>query len=258
VNCAAFTANLIESELFGHEKGAFTGAFARRQGRFEAAKGTTLFLDEIGDLPIELQPKLLRLLEEGEFERVGGTSTIKTDVRILAATNMDLEKEVEAGRFRRDLWYRLNVFPVLIPPLRERPDDIPLLVSYFANQYQKDLGKSIKPAPQKVISSLQAYSWPGNVRELRNIVERAIIMTPANGVLQLEVPVTDAEMPESPLPEPASLAEEVKSFEKQKLIRALNASNWIIDGPKGAAQRMGIKPTTLRRHIKALGIIKQG
>ena len=251
VNCAAFTANLIESELFGHEKGAFTGAYSRREGRFEAAKGTTLFLDEIGDLPLELQPKLLRLLEEGEFERVGSTTTIKTDVRIIAATNLDLEKAVEAGGFRRDLWYRLNVFPLIIPPLRERPDDIPMLVSHFSNLYQKDLGKSVKPPPQKVISALQAYSWPGNVRELRNIVERGVITTPSNCMLQFEI---IAETPELPLSVPTTLAEEVKSFEKQRLIRALNECNWIIEGPRGAARCLGIKPTTLRRHIRTLDI----
>jgi transcriptional regulator with GAF, ATPase, and Fis domain len=252
VNCAGLAASLIESELFGHEKGAFTGAISRRIGRFEAANGTTLFLDEIGDLPLELQPKLLRVIEEGEFERVGGTSTIKTNVRVIAATNRDLEKEVEAGRFRRDLWYRLNVFPIVVPPLRERPDDVPLLLSHFIGRYEKDMGKSFRPVSRGVVASLQAYSWPGNVRELRNAVERAVITSSANGVLRLQAP----QMADRGDREAASLVEVVKSFEREKLIKALEESNWVIEGPKGTARRLGIKPTTLRRHIKNLNITR--
>jgi formate hydrogenlyase transcriptional activator len=250
VNCAAISGGLIESELFGHEKGAFTGALSRRIGRFEAAAGTTLFLDEIGDLPLELQPKLLRVLEDGEFERVGGGTTIKTDVRVIAATNRDLEKEVEAGRFRRDLWYRLNVFPIVIPPLRERPDDIPLLLSHFTALYEKQLGKRFNPVPESVIVSLQAYSWPGNIRELKNVVERAVIATPPHQILCLELPRPDHVR----AGESGSIAEEVKNFEREKLVKALEETRWVIEGPKGTARRLGITPTTLRRHIKNLNI----
>ena len=188
VNCAALTPTLIESELFGHEKGAFTGATTRRIGRFEAAHGTTLFLDEIGDLPFELQPKLLRVLQDGEFERVGGSATVKCDVRVIAATNRDLEKEVEDGRFRRDLWYRLSIFPISIPPLRERLDDIPLFVSSFVKKYGMWIGKQFNMVPLKTIRALENYSWPGNIRELENLVERAVITSP-DGNLQIEVPV---------------------------------------------------------------------
>jgi transcriptional regulator with GAF, ATPase, and Fis domain len=251
VNCAAFSASLIETELFGHEKGAFTGAISRRVGRFEAAAGTTLFLDEIGDLPLELQPKLLRLLEEGEFERVGGSITIKTDVRVIAATNRDLQKEVVAGRFREDLWYRLNVFPIIIPPLRERPEDIPLLLFHFIERFKKDMGKNLKPFPQVIIAALQGYAWPGNVRELKNFVERVIITGSAEDILNLQVPQSPGRIDERAA---TSLTDEVKNFEREKLIKALDESRWVIEGSKGAARRLGIKPTTLRRHMKSLDI----
>ncbi|MFH0727684.1 MAG: sigma 54-interacting transcriptional regulator [Pseudomonadota bacterium] len=253
VNCAAFSASLIESELFGHEKGAFTGAISRRVGRFEAAAGTTLFLDEIGDLPLELQPKLLRLLEEGEFERVGGTLTIKTDVRVIAATNRDLRKEAEAGRFREDLWYRLNVFPIIIPPLRERPEDIPLLLFHFIDRFQKDMGKNLKSIPPVIIAALKEYSWPGNVRELKNFVERVIITGSAEDFLHFQAPRSPDGIDKKAA---TSLADEVKTFEREKLIKALEESRWVIEGPKGAARRLGLKPTTLRRHIKSLDIKK--
>ena len=185
-------------ELFGHEKGAFSGAVTRRVGRFELANGTTLFLDEIGELPLELQPKLLRVLQDGEFERVGGSQTIKTDARMIAATNRDLEKEVEEGRFRRDLWYRLSVFPISVPPLRERMEDTPLFVSFFVDKYGKWIGKKFKRIPQKTIKALKGYSWPGNIRELENLIERAVITSP-EGDLQIEIPAASGFLPDQTL-----------------------------------------------------------
>ncbi len=187
VNCAALSPSLIESEFFGHEKGAFTGAQSRRIGWFEKAKGTTLFLDEVGDLSLEIQAKLLRILQDGEFERGGGTDTLRTDARVIAATNHNLEKEVEAGRFRRDLWYRLNAFPIHLPPLRARQDDIPLFVEVFLERYSKTIGKRFDPIPKKTIRMLQGYSWPGNIRELENLIERAVITSPP-GHLSIQVP----------------------------------------------------------------------
>ncbi len=245
VNCAALSASLIESELFGHEKGSFTGAAARRIGRFESAHGTTLFLDEIGDLPLELQPKLLRVLQDGEFERVGGTTTIRTDVRIIAATNRDLEKEVETGRFRRDLWYRLSTFPILVPPLRERLDDIPFFVPWFVEKYSKWIGKSFSMIPQKAIRALQDYSWPGNIRELENTIERAVIASP-NDDLRIEIPTGRGEH----LNGEGTLEE----IEKRHIVKVLEEVNWVIEGPEGAARRLGLKPSTLRFKAKKLGI----
>ncbi len=245
VNCAALTPSLIESELFGHEKGAFTGATTRRVGRFEAAHGTTLFLDEIGDLPIELQPKLLRVLQDGEFERVGGTVTVKSDVRVIAATNRDLEKEVEEGRFRRDLWYRLSIFPISIPPLRERLDDIPLFVSSFVKKYGTWMGKQFNTVSLKTINALQNYPWPGNIRELENLVERAAITSP-DGNLQIELPAhTQAT---------AISQKTLKEFERDHILKVLEETNWTIEGPHGAARRLGLKPSTLRFRAKKLDI----
>jgi formate hydrogenlyase transcriptional activator len=245
VNCAALTPSLIESELFGHEKGAFTGAAARRVGRFEAAHGTTLFLDEIGDLPLELQPKLLRVLQDGEFERVGGTATMKCDVRVIAATNRDLEKEVEEGRFRRDLWYRLSIFPISIPPLRERLDDIPLFLGSFVKKYGMWIGKQFNMVPLKTIRALQNYPWPGNIRELENLVERAVIMSP-DGNLRIEVPAR---------PEAAANSKKtLQEFEKDHILKVLEETNWTIEGPNGAARRLGLKPSTLRFRAKKLDI----
>jgi len=245
VNCAALTASLIESELFGHEKGAFTGAAARRAGRFESAHGTTLFLDEIGDLPLELQPKLLRVLQDGEFERVGGSGTIKTNVRVIAATNRDLEKEVEAGRFRRDLWYRLNTFPIVVPPLRDRLEDIPLFVSWFVEKYGKWIGKRFDMVPQKTIKALQSYSWPGNIRELENLIERAVITNP-EGTLFIELPAGHDEVETKG----KSLAE----VERDHIVRALKDTGWVIEGRNGAARRLGLKPSTLRFRARKLNI----
>jgi transcriptional regulator with GAF, ATPase, and Fis domain len=245
VNCAALTPTLIESELFGHEKGAFTGAAARRVGRFEAAHGTTLFLDEIGDLPFELQPKLLRVLQDGEFERVGGSTTIKTDVRVIAATNRDLEKEVEEGRFRRDLWYRLSIFPISIPPLRERLDDIPLFLSSFVTKYGTWMGKQFNMLPLKTIKALESYPWPGNIRELENLVERAVITSP-DGNLQIELPVRWEAVADS--------KKTLQEFEKDHILKVLEETNWTIEGPNGAALRLGLKPSTLRFRAKKLDI----
>ena len=245
VNCAALTPSLIESELFGHEKGAFTGAMSKRIGRFEAAHGTTLFLDEIGDLPLELQPKLLRVLQDGEFERVGGTATVKCDVRVIAATNRDLEKEVEEGRFRRDLWYRLSIFPICIPPLRERLDDIPLFLSSFVKKYGTWMGKQFDMVSSKTIRNLQNYPWPGNIRELENLVARAVITSP-DGTLQIEVPAWS---------EPVADSEKtLQEFEREHILKALEGANWTIEGPNGVARRLGLKPSTLRSRVKKLDI----
>ena len=249
VNCAALAGSLIESELFGHEKGAFTGAQANREGRFELANGTTLFLDEIGDLPIELQPKLLRVLHEGEFERVGGSTTIKTDVRIIAATNKDLEKEVEAGRFRRDLWYRLSVFPIHVPPLRERLQDIPVFVDFFLDRYGKWIGKKFDMVDQKTLKGLQAYSWPGNIRELENLIERAVITSSA-GVLQIDVPRDRAV--------PKTRNGTLEEIERSYILEVLNDTYWRINGPNGAASRLGLNPSTLRSRMKNLDISRPG
>jgi formate hydrogenlyase transcriptional activator len=249
VNCASLAPGLVESELFGHEKGAFTGAVARRIGRFEMANETTLFLDEIGDLPLDLQAKLLRVLQDGEFERVGGTVTIRTDVRVIAATNKDLQEEVDCRRFRSDLWYRLSVFPICVPPLRERVGDIPLLVSHFVSKHQKRIGKRFDTISQNDMKALQNYLWPGNIRELENFIERAIIISP-NGNLQLEIPALA--QPKYFLVERTRFQE----FERKCLLDALIKTDWKIEGPCGAASMMGLTPTTFRRHLKKLGIIR--
>ncbi len=249
VNCAALAPSIIESELFGHEKGAFTGAAARRLGRFEAAKGTTLFLDEIGDLPMELQPKLLRVLEEGEFERVGGNTTIHTDIRLIAATSRELEKEVSAGRFRSDLWYRLNIFPIFVPPLRERLDDIPLLLEHFLEKYRKWMGQGIKRVPDETVNSLMSYSWPGNVRELSNVIERALI-TSTDGTLCIEIPQSHLKSNRKG----HNLRQLIESIEREKIIKALEESNWVIEGKNGAASLLNLTPSTLRYQAKKLRI----
>ncbi|MCX8021738.1 MAG: sigma 54-interacting transcriptional regulator [Syntrophorhabdaceae bacterium] len=247
VNCASLSPSLIESELFGHEKGAFTGATGRRIGRFEIANGTTLFLDEIGELSIDIQAKLLRVLQDGEFERVGGSETIKTDVRIIAATNKDLQKMVEEGRFRSDLWYRLSVFPIYVPPLRERTEDIQLFVHYFVNKYGKWMGKKFDVVPQKTIKALKRYSWPGNIRELENLIERAVITSPGNN-LQIELPKIADEGGEGD--ENLTLAE----CERRHILKILKDTNWKIEGPGGAAAILGLKPSTLRFKAKKLNI----
>jgi len=247
VNCATLPANLIESELFGHEKGAFTGAHARQLGRFEVANGATLFLDEIGELPVELQPKLLRVIQDGEFERLGSSRTIKVDVRIIAATNRNLEEEVRRGRFREDLWYRLNIFPITVPPLRERIEDIALLVEFFVNKISKRLGKSIENIPTSVMNALLDYQWPGNIRELENVLERAVINS-SGPKLRL---VDELQKPHKDLTTAKKTLNEV---ERDYIVRVLEQTNWKVSGPNGAAEILGLNRSTLRARIRKLGI----
>jgi formate hydrogenlyase transcriptional activator len=250
VNCAALPASLIESELFGKEKGAFTGAHTSQAGRFELADKGTLFLDEIGDLPLELQAKLLRAIENGEFERLGSPRTIKADVRIIASTNRDLENDTREGRFREDLFYRLNVFPVTMPPLRQRSDDIPLLVRHFVKKHGKKMGKNIKEIPRRVMKALEAFPWPGNVRELENIIERAVISTEGR-VLELAEFVS-AEF----LPSAQNSQGGLSDVEREHILKILNQTSWKIEGQNGAAELLGLKPSTLRSRMKKLGIQK--
>ncbi len=252
VNCAALPASLIESELFGHEKGAFTSAQARQVGRFELAHGNTLFLDEIGELPLASQAKLLRVLQEGEFERLGSARTIEVDVRIIAATNRDLEAEVKAGRFRQDLWYRLNVFPITVPPLRTRGNDIPMLVRYFTDKFSKKMGKKISKIPSSTITSLQNYPWPGNVRELENVIERAVVNTRGHS-LQLMDNLRPADI-ENETKTKSPTISTLGDAERNLIIEALEKTKWRIQGPKGAALILGIKPSTLRYRMQKHGI----
>jgi PAS domain S-box-containing protein len=259
VNCAAIPATLIESEFFGHEQGAFTGATKKRDGRFALADGGTIFLDEVAELPIDLQVKLLRVLQEGEFEPIGSSQTRKVDVRVVAATNRDLQQGVRDGKFREDLYYRLNVFPIEVPPLRERGDDIGLLASAFANKYAQRMGRSIERLSEDCLHRLKAYSWPGNVRELQNVIERGVI-TSRDGQLNLDraLPETGkVKATESASPDIAKrvrTAKELEALERTNLIAALEAARWRVSGDGGAAQLLGIKPTTLSSRLKALGI----
>ena len=250
VNCAALPANLIESELFGHEKGAFTGALARKIGRFELANGGTIFLDEIGDLPLELQAKLLRILQEGEFERLGNPTTMKVDVRVIAATNRQLEQTVKAGEFREDLYYRLNVFPILSPPLRDRKEDIPVIVNHFLKKYTVKIGKTIDNISKQAINSLQAYDWPGNVRELENVIERGIILANGQNLEVRDIPELRVSQVES-LNAPSGTLEEV---ERAHILRVLEETKGVIEGSKGAATILGLRPSTLRSRLQKLGI----
>ena len=247
VNCATLPANLIESELFGHEKGAFTGAHARQLGRFEVANGATLFLDEIGELPLELQPKLLRVIQDGEFERLGSSATNKVDVRLIAATNRYLEEEVRKGRFREDLWYRLNVFPITAPPLRERMEDIALLVDFFVDKISRRLGKSIESIPVSVMNALLDYQWPGNVRELENVLERAVINS-SGPKLHL---VDELQKPHKDLTTAKKTLNEV---ERDYIVRVLEQTNWKVSGPNGAAEILGLDRSTLRARMRKLDI----
>ncbi|WP_136799495.1 sigma-54 interaction domain-containing protein [Desulfosediminicola ganghwensis] len=249
MNCAALPANLVESELFGHEKGAFTGANARRIGRFELANGTTLFLDEIGELPLELQSKLLQVIESGRFERLGSSQTQSVDVRIIAATNRNLEKEVEEGRFREDLWYRLNIFPITMPPLRDRLDDIPLLVKYFVQKISKRLGKAIDIIPTTVMTSLQNYPWPGNVRELENVLERAVISS-SGSKLNIFDELKHASRHGSD--ELQTLA----AVERDYITRVLEQTHWKVSGKNSAAEILGLERSTLRARMRKLNIRK--
>jgi len=245
LNCAAIPLGLLESELFGHEKGAFTGAVAQKLGRFEAADGGTLFLDEIGDIPLELQAKLLRVLQEQEFERLGSTHTRRVNVRVVTATNQDLAGLVAEKLFRMDLYYRLNVFPIALPPLRRRPEDIPMLVAYFLNRYATGMAKRIDKITSDAMEAMLRHPWPGNIRELQNFIERAVILT--NGdVLHF------SELPSSPIVprDPVTLAE----AERDHILNALRESNWVVGGARGAASRLGVKRTTLISKMRKRGL----
>jgi PAS domain S-box-containing protein len=247
INCASLPPTLIESELFGREKGAYTGSLTKMAGRFELAEGSTLFLDEIGDLPLELQSKLLRVLEQGQFERLGSTKTITVNVRVIAATNRDLEKDVKEGKFRSDLYYRLNVFPITIPPLRDRKEDIPSLVWSFVKQFEKSLGKRIDSIPKKQMESLTHYSWPGNIRELKNVIERAMILSNST-ILYIDEPVSAHQE--------QSGSHYMADIERKHILDVLEKTGWRISGKNGAAEILGIKRTTLQSKIKALGITR--
>ncbi|KFO66577.1 hypothetical protein ER57_16465 [Smithella sp. SCADC] len=249
VNCAALPGNLIESELFGREKGAFTGADVRRMGRFEVANGSTICLDEIGELPLDLQGKLLRVIQHSEFERLGSSQTVKVDVRIIATTNRNLEEEVRQGRFRQDLFYRLNVFPITVPPLRLRKDDIPLMVQAFMERYSRKLGKQITKIKDETIKMLQNYPWPGNVRELESIIERAVILC-SGPVLQL------ADKLEISSPAISSAMRTLEDTERSQIIKILTETNWRIEGKDGAATILGIHPSTLRARLHKLKIVR--
>ncbi|MFO7802141.1 MAG: sigma 54-interacting transcriptional regulator, partial [Desulfovermiculus sp.] len=249
MNCAALPSTLIESELFGHEKGAFSGAHYKRLGRFEVANGATLFLDEIGELPLELQPKLLRVIESGEFERLGSSKSQKVDVRVISATNRNLEEEVRKGDFREDLWYRLNVFPITMPPLRDRVDDIPLLVNFYVQRITKRLGKSIEIIPSNVMDALRQYHWPGNVRELENVLERVVINSSGPKlrlVDELKRPHKDA----------ARADKTLENVERDYIIQVLEQVQWKISGKNSAAEVLGLDRSTLRARMRKLNIRK--
>jgi formate hydrogenlyase transcriptional activator len=249
VNCAAIPSGLLESELFGHEKGAFTGAIAQKVGRFELANKGTLFLDEIGDIPLELQPKLLRVLQEQEFERLGSTRTQKVDVRVVAATNANLAPMVAEKKFRSDLFYRLNVFPIAVPPLRERRGDVERLVRHFANKYAQRMGKHIVSIPKATMDVLSRHTWPGNIRELQNLMERAVLLSPGP---QLRVPLTDVVAPVAVIDDGHSSA--IEQVEREMIVRALQESNWVVGGVRGAAARLRLNRTGLAYKMKKFGI----
>ena len=262
LNCAAIPAGLLESELFGHEKGAFTGAVTQRVGRFELADRGTIFLDEIGEIPLELQPKLLRVLQEREFERLGSTRTLHTNARLIAATNRDLKSMVRENKFRSDLYYRLNVFPIRVPTLRERPEDIPLLVWHFVREFRTRYGRAIDSISSQSMQALVRHQWPGNVRELQNVIERAVIRS-KGPVLTVAVdhfePHTEqpTEMhsdTKSSQPDPASLDDRLHQVQRIQIMRALEQANWVIAGPNGAAARLRIKRSTLLSRMQRLGI----
>jgi formate hydrogenlyase transcriptional activator len=252
VNCAAIPSGLLESELFGHEKGAFTGAVAQRIGRFELAHRGTLFLDEVGDIPLELQPKLLRVLQEQEFERLGSTRTMHVDVRVIAATNADLAQKVADKQFRDDLYYRLNVFPILIPPLRERREDIPLLVRHFVQKYAQRMKKQIDTIPPKLMTALAEHDWPGNIRELENFIERAVILS---GGSELQLPPGELGQRRRAAV-PADSFSTLEQAKRDHIVRTLKDTNWVIGGPAGAAAQLGMKRTTLDSLVKRLGITR--
>ena len=249
LNCAAIPSGLLESELFGHERGAFTGAIMRKAGRFEVADKGTLFLDEVGDIPLELQPKLLRVLQEHEFERLGSTHTQQVDVRVVAATHRDLKQMVADGEFRSDLYYRLHVFPLSVPPLRERGEDIPLLVCHFVDEYSRRMNRRIETISAQAMEALTSYSWPGNVRELQNFIERAVILSPGTS---LRVPLD--ELTQEAVHRSQTHLSTLAEMEREHVVRALKESNWVTGGPKGAAAKLGMKRTTLAYRIRKLNI----
>jgi formate hydrogenlyase transcriptional activator len=251
VNCAAIPTGLLESELFGHEKGAFTGAIAQRIGRFERAHKGTLFLDEVGDIPLELQPKLLRVLQEQEFERLGSARTMNVDVRVVAATNANLTVEVADKQFRADLYYRLNVFPILVPPLRERREDIPLLVRHFVQKYERRMRKPINDVPAAAMNALLAYHWPGNIRELENLIERAVILSHGP---ELQLPLDELAQGKQSFEALMDNSSTLRGAKRGHVLRTLKETNWVIGGPTGAAARLGIKRTTLHSLVRRLGI----
>jgi len=250
VNCAAIPLDLLESELFGHERGAFTGAIAQKIGRFELADKGTLFLDEVGDIPLPLQPKLLRVLQEQEFERLGSGRTHRVDVRVVAATHRDLEQMVKGNEFRSDLYYRLNVFPVLLPPLRARQEDIPKLITHFVGFYGRQIGKRIEHIAEETMAALLSYPWPGNVRELQNLIERAVILS-CDGVLPNPLPSNHQETVTV-----VSNSTTLKEVGRALILQALEAAGWMIGGPEGAAGKLGLKRTTLIYKMKKLGIVR--
>jgi formate hydrogenlyase transcriptional activator len=249
VNCAAIPSGLLESELFGHEKGAFTGAIMRKPGRFELADKGTLFLDEVGDIPLELQAKLLRVLQEREFERLGSTRTQQVDVRVVAATHRDLKQMVEEGTFRSDLYYRLHVFPVTVPPLRDRREDIPFIVRHFVDKYCQRMNRHIETISTHTMEALKDYAWPGNVRELQNFIERAVILSPGTSLHAPLDELTQKTVQSSP-----TNLSTLEEMEREHVLRALKESNWVTGGPKGAAAKLGMKRTTLAYRIRKLGI----
>jgi len=252
VNCAALPTGLVESELFGHEKGAFSGALSRRLGRFELANGGTIFLDEVGEMAPDAQVKLLRVIQEHEFERIGGNETIRTDVRLIAATNRDLQSEVQEGTIREDLFYRLNVFPVELPPLRDRASDIPLLVRFFVEKYSVRVDRHIESIAPETLERLAAYPWPGNVRELQNLIERALILA-TDGELRIEPEILGRAAPR-PGPTESAPSKDLRTLQREHILAALRRSDWVIEGERGAARELGLHPNTLRSRIKKLGL----
>mgnify|MGYP001431591402 CR=1 FL=1 len=251
LNCAAIPSGLLESELFGHEKGAFTGAIMRKAGRFEVADKGTLFLDEVGDIPLDVQSKLLRVLQGQEFERLGSTRTQQVDVRVIAATHRDLKQMVKDGQFRSDLFYRLHVFPLLVPPLRDRREDIPMLVRHYVDKYATRMNRHIETIPSRAMEVFASYPWPGNVRELQNFIERAVILSPGSA---LRPPLDELRRTSVPNPSPSSKMCTLEEMEREHVLQAIRDSNWVIGGPNGAAARLGMKRTTLTYRIRKLKI----
>ena len=252
LNCAAIPTGLLESELFGHEKGAFTGAIAQRIGRFELADGGTIFLDEVGEIPLELQTKLLRVLQEREFERLGSTRTLRTDARLIAATNRDLRQMVEQQKFREDLFYRLNVFPICVPALRERSEDIPLLVNHFAQRFARRMNRTIETIPAETMAALTRYPWPGNIRELQNLIERAVILS--HGPV-LQIPLQDLDNCTA-LRRDNGTDQTLEAAERAHILAILKETRWVLAGSRGAAARLGMNRSTLQFRLKKLGIVR--